>query len=174
MNYCEKASTVEPPLAATHLQRPFFWQTVHTFALVSTCLHWPLSSAPKVTLVRWGSTECELFAIAFNPQRAPSVGGKTKCNKLEERTRVFCVIYLIVLGLIVVIERDALSLTLSLSSSHTVSFHWVMTSVFFTAALSICCRPLVNLSLFTSDPGLSATVNDQALTHLLTCCKKGC
>ena len=45
---------------------------------------------------------------------------------------------------------------------------------FFTAALSICGRPLVYLSLFTSDPGLSAAVNDQALTHLLTCCKKGC
>ena len=125
MNYCEKASTIEPPLTTTHLQRPFFWQTVHTFALVSTCLHWPLSSAPKVTLVRWGSTECELFAIAFNPQRAPSVGGKTKCNKLEERTRVFWVIFLIVLGLIVVIERDALSLTLSLSSFHTVSLQGV-------------------------------------------------
>ena len=45
---------------------------------------------------------------------------------------------------------------------------------FFTAALSICGRPLVNLSLFTSDPGLGAAVNDQALTHLPTCCKKGC
>ena len=24
MNYCEKASTIEPPLTTTHLQRPFF------------------------------------------------------------------------------------------------------------------------------------------------------
>lgn len=66
-----------------------------------------------------------------------------------------------------------LSLTLSLSSSPTVSLQGVDLS-FFTAALSICGRPLVNLSLFTSDPGLGAAVNDQALTHLPTCCKKGC
>ena len=58
-----------------------------------------------------------------------------------------------------------LSLTVSVSSSHTVSFQGFE---FFTAALSICGRPLINLSLFTSDPGLSAAVNDQALTHLLT------
>lgn len=52
MNYCEKASTVEPPLTGTSIQRPFFFcRTVHTFALVSTCLHWPLSSALKVTLI---------------------------------------------------------------------------------------------------------------------------
>ena len=44
-------NTVEPPLTATSLQRPFFWPTVHTLTLVSTSLQWLLSSVPKVAVV---------------------------------------------------------------------------------------------------------------------------
>ena len=53
--------TVEPSLMATSPQQlplyngHFFWWTVHTFELVSTSLQWPLSSVPKVAVVR-GST----------------------------------------------------------------------------------------------------------------------
>ena len=36
---------------ATSLQQPYFWQTFHTFMLVSTSLQWPLSSVPKVAVV---------------------------------------------------------------------------------------------------------------------------
>ena len=53
--------TVEPSLMATSPQQlplyngHFFRWTVHTFELVSTSLQWPLSSVPKVAVVR-GST----------------------------------------------------------------------------------------------------------------------
>ena len=47
----EMRNTVEPPLRATSLQRPLFWQTVHTFTLVSTSQQWLLSSVPKVAVV---------------------------------------------------------------------------------------------------------------------------
>ena len=39
-------------LQATSLQRLFFWQTVHACTLVSTSLQWPLSSVPKVAVVK--------------------------------------------------------------------------------------------------------------------------
>ena len=51
------STTVKPPPTATSRQQPplynghFFWQTVHTFTLVSTSLQWLLCSVPKVAIL---------------------------------------------------------------------------------------------------------------------------
>ena len=46
-----KATADEPTLTVTSLQRPFFWRTVHTLALVYSSLQRPLSPVLKVAVV---------------------------------------------------------------------------------------------------------------------------
>ena len=64
---------ITPPPKASSLRQPFFWQTVHTFTLVSTSLQWPLFFCPQGGCCREVQLYIKLLVIAnvHNTKKLP-------------------------------------------------------------------------------------------------------